>query len=296
MTVDAMPADRALQAMLDSQVAAARAVAAALPDIESAASAVAGALAAGHALSYAAAGSSGLMALADACELPGTFGIAQDRIRIFMAGGVPADGRMPGDTEDDTADAAAIAAEMAPGDVAIVVSASGTTPYACAVAEAVAARGNTVIGIANVPGSPLLRTARFPVALPTGPEIVQGSTRLGAGTAQKIALNMMSTLAGTLLGHVHDGMMVNLNPDNIKLRQRAAGIVQSVAGVGSDAAQQALTSASYDTKLAILIAAGAEPGAARALLAGNGNRIRESLAALAAASTKTHEHNQGRTT
>lgn len=276
-TIDTMSPLAALRAMAESHSLAAQSVLCALPQIQAAAAAIAAAISSGSTLHYIAAGSSGLMALADACELPGTFRIPQEQIRIHMAGGVPADGRMPGDTEDDEAAARRIAEAIKAGDIAIVVSASGTTPYACAAARAANELGHKVVGLANVSGSLLLDLSDIAIALPTAPEVLQGSTRLGAGTAQKTALNMISTLAGVFLGHVHDGMMVNLKPDNQKLRQRAADIVRNVARVDGDAAQRALVVAGYDTKLAILIATGAEPDEARTILAENNHNVRDSL-------------------
>lgn len=277
--IDALSRESALSAMLSSHMAALNVVAGACLEIDLAAGRVAAALAAGNVLHYAAAGSSGLMALADACELPGTFGVAANQVRICMAGGVPVNGVMPGDTEDGTDEAIAAAREMTAGDVAIVISASGTTPFAVAFAEAAISQDNSVIAIANVAGARLLEIADVAVALPTGVEVIDGSTRLGAGTAQKVALNMMSTQAGILLGHVHDGLMVNLVPDNIKLRQRAARIVMQITSVTEDAAEEALTRAGYNTKLAILIALGISPEIARTRLDGASGRLSDCLPA-----------------
>ncbi|MDW4498479.1 N-acetylmuramic acid 6-phosphate etherase [Sulfitobacter sp. D35] len=280
--LDDLPRTEALRRMLDSQVAAARCVAGAIAEIDHAADAVAAAVAAGRRLHYAAAGSSGLMALSDASELAGTFGIPSKQVRIAMAGGVPVDARMPGDTEDGTDEARDAASGMKPGDVALVLSASGTTPFACAFAESARAKKAKVIAIANVARAPMLDLADIAISIPTAPEVIGGSTRLGAGTAQKIALNMISTQAGILLGHVHDGMMVNLVADNAKLRQRASGIVQRIAGVSEDAASNALSDARNDTKRAVLLASGASPEAAERLLAETGGRLRDCLAALRA--------------
>jgi len=276
-TIDALPRQDALDAMLVSHVAALVSLKKALPQIDAAAEIIASALSDGSTLFYAAAGSSGLMALADASELPGTFGVRQEQIRICMAGGVPVDGCMPGETEDATDDAAEAANGMADGDVAIVVSASGTTLFALAFAEAARERGSKVIAVANAPGSRLLALGDVAVALPTAPEVVSGSTRLGAGTAQKVALNMISTQAGILLGHVHDGMMVNLNPDNIKLRKRAVNIVMEIANVPEHDARDALSGAGYDTKIAALTASGVEVRSARGLLEKAKGRLRDCL-------------------
>lgn len=278
-SIDALRPDAALRTMLDAQTDAARAVGNALPGIEEAARRMADTLRNGGTVVYAAAGSSGLMALADACELPGTYGIDPAQVRIVMAGGIPTDARMPGHTEDDTAEAEAAAAAMSPGDLLIAISASGTTPQALAMARAAQAKGIAVIGIANTPDSALLTLADTAIAVPTPPEVVEGSTRLGAGTAQKIALNMISTLAGVLLGHVHDGMMVNLRPDNIKLRARAETIVSRIAAVPADAARAALEATGYDVKPAVLVALGHAPEDARRILDASGQVLRQALQA-----------------
>ena len=261
--------------MLSSHLDAVNTVSNAIADIDAAAECVARTLTEGGTVHYAAAGSSALMALADVSEIPGTFGVAQQQVRICMAGGVPVDGVMPGHVEDDSEDAIAAAQGMAEKDIAVVVSASGTTPYAIAYAKAAKAQGNAVIAFANVAGSELLELADVAITLPTAPEVVDGSTRLGAGTAQKVALNMMSTQAGILMGHVHQGLMVNLKPDNIKLRKRAAAIVAKIAGVSTDAADVALIQCRYDTKLAILIASGEEIEDARKRLAKVGGHLKE---------------------
>ena len=278
--IDALPAPEALGRMLASHLSALQAIGPALPALEAAARAVAATLAGGGTLLYAAAGSSGLMALSDACELPGTFGVPPERIRIRMAGGIPTDARMPGATEDAMDDGASAAQGLGPGDTAIVISASGTTPFALAAARAARAAGLRIIGIANVAQAPLLDLADIAVAIPTAPEVVDGSTRLGAGTAQKVALNMISTLAGCLMGQVHDGMMVNLVADNIKLVARAEAIVARIAGVAPAAARAALEAADLDLKRAVLIAAGATPDQAAALLDSHGPYLRACLKAL----------------
>lgn len=275
--IDALPRVDALEAMRTSHMAALEAMASAYAEIDRAAEQVARTLSAGARLVYAAAGSSGLMALADASELAGTFGIDPDQVRICMAGGVPIDAVMPGGTEDDVAAGRLAAENMSAGDLAIVLSASGTTPYALAFARTAKARGNAVVGIANTPDTPLLDLADIAIGLSSGPEVVEGSTRLGAGTAQKVALNMISTQAGILLGHVHDGLMVNLVADNIKLRDRAQRIVMQITGVDTETARSALELAKDDTKLAVLIAAGVNADAAEKRLRAAGGRLSDCM-------------------
>ena len=210
-----------LRFLADAQVEAAGAVRDAIGEIAEAAAIVAERLGQGGRLAYAAAGSSGLMALADALELPGTYGISprphrhpdRRRRRCPERSGRRAGGRRRASRGRDVADAG-----IGAGDCLIAVSASGSTPYALGALEEAARRGAKTIAIANNAGSPLLELAEAPILLATPPELIAGSTRMGAGTAQKIALNMLSTLAAIHLGHVHDGYMVNLYADNLKLR------------------------------------------------------------------------------
>lgn len=269
-----------LKVLADAQKAAAAVVDAALADIATAARLAADALSAGGRLVYAGAGSSGLMAMADALELPGTYGIARERIVILLAGGMASLEDLAGGFEDDRAQGAADAEAAAIGakDCVVVVSASGSTPYALAVAEYGRARGARLVALANNPGAPLFSGADASIVLATPPEVVSGSTRMGAGTAQKIALNLFSTLVGIHLGHVHDGHMVNLKADNIKLRGRAARIVSDIAGVDFDEAERLLARSGGSVKTAVLLAAGAaDSRAAAAALERSGQSLRRAL-------------------
>jgi N-acetylmuramic acid 6-phosphate etherase len=283
--IQALPPAEVLARLLAAQARAAAAVAPAIPAIEAAAAAAAAALGGGRRLGYAGAGSAGLMALADALELLGTFGIPPERTPVLFAGGAAALIEMAGAVEDAAGDAVRdfAAAGLGEGDVLVCVSASGTTPYTLAAAAAARAGGTTVIGVANVAGSALIEAAAIPVFLDTGPEMVAGSTRMGAATAQKIALNMLSTLACVRLGHVFDGYMVNLVADNAKLRRRAARIVAAVAGRDEAAAAAALDAAGGAVKPAILIAMGArDRDHALGLLALSGGHLEAAFAALGA--------------
>ena len=218
-------------------------------------------------------------------EIAATFGIPAAQTPVLFAGGIATLLDHTGATEDETELAVGDfrSAGLVAGDVVICVAASGTTPYTVAVAEAARAAGATVVGIANVEASRLLGLADVPVLLDTGPEVVAGSTRLGAATAQKIALNLISTLAGIRLGHVHDGYMVNVVAANIKLRDRAARIVAAIAATGEPAARAALETSGGAVKPAVLIAAGARDlAAAETLLAASGGHIGPALDALQA--------------
>lgn len=272
-----------LSALANAQVEAAAAVRGAIPEIAVAAETVAETLRGGGRLAYAAAGSSGLMALADALELPGTFGIPRDRIAILIAGGDEAFRTLAGGPEDNTEEAERAVAGAALGakDCLIAISASGTTPYAVRALEEASRRGAATIAIANNAGTPLLKLAGTAILLETPPEVIAGSTRMGAGTAQKIALNMLSTLAAIHLGHVHDGYMVNLHADNIKLRKRAARIVAAITGRDSADAERLLEQSGGAVKVAVLLAAGAgSADAAAKILEGTGQKLRPALSAV----------------
>lgn len=276
------PAD-VLRVLSAAQQQAAAAVDAAIEDIAEAAKLAADALREGGRLVYVGAGSSGLMAMADALELPGTYGISRDRIAVLLAGGSASIDDLAGGYEDDEALALsdAEAANIAKGDCVICVTASGTTPYAIAIADYAREHDAKVIALANNPGAPLFAYADISILLQTPPEVVAGSTRMGAGTAQKIAFNMLSTLVGIQLGHVHDGYMVNLKADNIKLKARATGIVASISGVDPDEAERLLERSAGSVKVAVLLAAGAPDAAtAQAALDNCGQSLRRALKSL----------------
>ncbi|MCF3641252.1 N-acetylmuramic acid 6-phosphate etherase [Rhizobium sp. TRM95111] len=273
----------ALKVLAAAQQSAAAVVDAAVTEIAAAARLAADTLQAGGRLVYAGAGSSGLMAMADALELPGTYGIARDRIVLLLAGGAGSLVDLAGGYEDDCALAKSDAADAGIGakDCVICVSASGSTPYALAVADHARQRGARVIALANNAGAMLFEGADVAILLATPPEVVAGSTRMGAGTAQKIAFNMLSTMVGIHLGHVHDGYMVNLKADNIKLRGRACRIVSGISGVALPEAERLLVRADGSVKTAVLLAAGAaDADEAERLLEKSGQSLRRALKAV----------------
>ena len=279
-----MTADAALtEGLLASYRRAIAATTAVAADIRDAARAVGDRWQAGGRCVYLGAGSSGLAAAEDAAELPGTFGMEASRIVIILAGGVARPFEIDAAIEDDfeagRREIAALGDLSA--DAVIAVSASGSTPFTLGGAEAARQGGALLIGLANRAGSPLLRLADMPIWLDSGEEALQGSTRLAAGVAQKCALGLLSTLLGLQLGHIHRGLMVNLQADNEKLRRRAIGIIATLAQGDEATAHDALDAARGDVKSAILIAAGASgPEAATALLAASRGRIDDALAQL----------------
>jgi len=279
--LDLRPPAEVATILAEAQAAAARAALPVVDALADGARAMAASLRGDGRLFYVGAGSSGLMAAADANELGGTFGVPRSRVRILMAGGMPTAASMPGDTEDAAEGLTNALSDLSPQDTMIAVSASGTTRYTLEAVRCARAHGATVIGLANNPGSALLKAADIAIPLETPPEVISGSTRLGAGTAQKIALNCMSTLMGMALGHIHDGMMVNVVADNAKLRARAAGMVARIAGVDASRADDALTAAEGAVKPAVLLAAGAASlEAAHTQLEDNDDHLRGALAAL----------------
>jgi N-acetylmuramic acid 6-phosphate etherase len=278
--LDTLPPEQALTAICDVQIAAARSVHAAIHEIADAAQAVARCLKSGGRLIYAGAGSSGLMALADALEIPGTFGIDRSQIVILLSEGVDTIARFAAESEDDSRRGEDDVRALAPGasDCLIALSASGTTPYAVAALRTASQSGAATIAIANNAGAPLLTLANIAIHLDTPPEIIAGSTRMGAGTAQKIALNMISTQAGILLGHIHEGYMVNVRAENAKLRDRARRMVGAITGCDEETANDAFMQSGGSTKIAVLIASGAgSPELARHMLQQSGDVLRPAL-------------------
>jgi N-acetylmuramic acid 6-phosphate etherase len=284
---DRYGSDEFLSRLLAGQKRAIEAVAGAAQHIERAAEAIAERLAAGGRLVYVGAGSSGLIALQDGAELPGTFGTPFSQIVFVVAGGLADVARLDGAAEDDIGAGRRDIEALGPmeRDVAIAVSASGSTPYTIAAAEGARERGALLIALANRAASPLLHIADHAVLLDTGPEALHGSTRMAAGTAQKAALGLLSTLSNARLGHVYRGHMVNVRPENEKLRRRAVHIVASCAEVDEDRASAGLARARNDVKQAILIASGAAtPETARELLSNAHGHVGAALTRLRAGS------------
>jgi len=266
--LDSWPLENAVEAMWEGQMAAVAAVRAALSEITRAATAAAEALGTTGRLVYVGAGTSGRVAVQDGAELPPTFNWGLERIVFAIAGGERALITSVEGAEDDAADGVRRMddAGVGPGDVVIGVAASGTTPFTVAAIVHAQARGAVTIGIANNPGAPLLAAARFPVLVVTGSEVVAGSTRMKAGTAQKVVLNLISTAIMVRLGRVYRGMMVNMIAANVKLKQRAIEMVARIADVSKDRAADCLRECDGEIKLASLLALGAPLAQAAALL------------------------------
>lgn len=228
---------------------------------------------------YVGAGTSGVVAALDGIELPCTFGWPEERLKVYRAD--HAENVLTIATAQDDMLERAIAdfesANIAPNDVVVAVSASGNTPYTCRFGILAKESGALLVGIANNGDSTLLKDADHPIFLDTGPEVIAGSTRLKAGTAQKTALGMLSTLVMIRLGHVYNGYMVDMVPENDKLRQRATRMVADIAGVSKDEARHALSKGNNNVKIAVLITKGLTPAQAREALSDSGGSLREAL-------------------
>jgi len=272
--------DDVLSLLLGRQREALTAVEEAIPQISKAAAALQRAAQANCMIGYAGAGSAGLTALADCLELPGTFGFPVERMRMLYAGGAENLLHLAGIHEDDEAAGSRDFQKsgLAEGDILIAVSASGSTPYTLGTFRAAQAAGTVTVALANNAGTSLLELADHPILLKTPPEIIAGSTRLGAASAQKAALNMISTLVALRLGHAVRGHMVNLVADNEKLRLRARRILQDLTGCSAETALTALSEAGGRVKIAtLMILQGLGAEAAEALLNENGGNLRPFL-------------------
>jgi N-acetylmuramic acid 6-phosphate etherase len=269
-----------LDAMWEGQMAAVAAVRAALPAIEAAAEASVPLLRGAGRLVYAGAGTSGRIGVQDGAELPPTFDWPQDRLVLLMAGGDVAFTRSIENAEDDRAAAAAAVSRHGIGaaDVVLGIAASGNTPFTTQVLEEAGRRGALTIGIANSPDGTLLAAAAHPILVETGPEAIAGSTRMKAGTAQKIVLNLYSSLVMIRLGHVYRGLMVDMQARNEKLRRRAEAMLHHLTGRDEAAIRAALETAGGNVKLAVLVLEGLDRAGAQALLQDAGGNLRAALA------------------
>lgn len=282
LDLDAWPVAEALEAMWEGQAAAVASVRPALPAIARAVAAAVATLGEKGRMIYVGAGTSGRIAVQDGAELPPTFGWPEKRIVFALAGGPRAMTKSAEGAEDDAAAGvrAISAARVRPADVVIGVAASGRTPFTLAALRAARARKAVTIAIANNPGAPLLKAAAYSILLDTGGEVIAGSTRMKAGTAQKATLNLLSSAIMVRLGRVHRGLMVNMRPSNAKLRLRAAAMVADLGGGTVTQAQKALDAAGGDIKLAVLLRAGVDLAGAHTLLKRHRGNLRAALDAI----------------
>jgi N-acetylmuramic acid 6-phosphate etherase len=266
----------------DSSVPAA--VRLALPRIVPAIEAVTERLAAGGRLLYIGAGSAGRMGVLDAAECPPTFSTPPGLVQAVIAGGGDALQIAVEGAEDDVAAGRAVVAarNVDASDAVVGIAASGRTPYVLAAVRAARERGALTVGLSCNRDTPLSAEALYPIEVLVGPEVVAGSTRLKAGTAQKLVLNMMSTVAMVRLGKTYGNLMVDLRVTNAKLRDRALRIVERVTGASRRDAEIALELSGLDVKIAIvMLGASSSVDEAAVRLAAHGGRLREALEASA---------------
>jgi N-acetylmuramic acid 6-phosphate etherase len=261
--LDRLPADDVVRLMLTAEERVVPAVRAQVGPVSRAAELVAERLRAGGRLVFAGAGTSGRLAWAEAAELAGTFGLDRSRVRAVVAGGIES---TDADEDDlDLAERDLADLDLTAGDVLVAVAASGRTPYTIALAEAARTAGAAVVAVVTAPDSPLADTADVAVELAAGPEVLRDSTRLTAGTAQKIALNALTTAAMARLGRVHDDLMIDVVAANAKLRDRQAGIVAEIAACSADAAARAIDACGGEARAAVVhLVLGLPPAEAQA--------------------------------
>lgn len=247
-----------LEAMIEGQFAAVAAVRAARGAIERAGLAIVRRLSGRGRLVYVGAGTSGRLAVQDGAELMPTFSWPQDRLLLLIAGGDDALLRAVEGAEDQSARAAELIRQHAlnEADVVIAVAASGTTPFTLACLHEARRAGSLTIGIANNRDTPVLEDADHAIFLDTGPEPIAGSTRMKAGTAQRIALLLLSSLIMILLGRVYEGLMVDVQASNKKLMRRSEKILSRLSGRSREEIDEALRRAGGSVKLAFLLLQG----------------------------------------
>ncbi|MEV7628670.1 N-acetylmuramic acid 6-phosphate etherase [Actinoplanes sp. NPDC089786] len=256
------------------------AVAAVLPQLADAVDMAVAALSGGCRIHYVGAGTSGRIAVLDAAELIPTFGVSPDRVVAHIAGGVPALTRPSEAAEDDEAAGGAVAA-FAAGEVVVGVTASGRTPYVRGALIAARAAGAGTVLISANPASPLAPLADVHVAPDTGPEVLTGSTRMKAGTAQKLILNAFSTATMVRLGRTYSNLMTDMLAANAKLRDRRLRILAEATGADEEACRRALTEAGGDAKVAVVtLIAGTTADQARQALAETSGHVHAALTSL----------------
>lgn len=257
-----------------------RAVRRALPAVAQAVDEIVERMKEGGRLIYAGAGSSGRIAVLDASECPPTFGVSPNLVRALIAGGKKALTRSIEGAEDRQAAAVLDLGKVrfTKIDSVVGIAASGTTPYVLSAISYAKRRGALTIGISSNRHSPLARAAQIAITPEVGPEILAGSTRLKAGTSQKMVLNMLSTAVMVRLGHAYDNLMIDVGEANEKLRERAKWILKEASARDVSAVTRALRQTGHDLRLAlILLKRGVTAKQARRILKESGGNLREAL-------------------
>lgn len=285
LDIDTLSTEEMLRVINEEDRTVAEAVGEEIPNIAKAVDAIAEAMRAGGRLFYVGAGTSGRLGVLDAAECPPTFGTDPEQVQALMAGGERAFIEAIEGAEDDKEQGAADLKERGVGerDVVVGIAASGRTPYVIGAMEAAKAAGAKVVALVCNKGSQMEKLADITIAPVVGPEVVMGSTRLKAGTAQKLVLNMLSTGAMIRLGKVYSNLMINMQPTNEKLVHRAVRIVQLATETEEDVAADLLAKAGQRIDVAIVMhEAGVDAEKAQELLAKTEGKVRDALAAAGA--------------
>lgn len=278
--VDEKPVEEILRIINAEDKKVPTAVNAQIPVIAEAVEAVANTISKGGRVFFAGAGSSGRIGVAEAAEIPPTFGLPPEVVQGVMAGGHDAVVGFFEVSEDDEPAGARMLEERGfdGDDLLVALSASGRTPYALGALRKARELGARTVAVTCNPEAPMNRLADIPIVVNVGPEVVAGSTRMKAGTAQKLVLNMLTTAAMIRLGRVFDGLMIGVQPTNEKLRERATRIVETIAEVSTVAAARALDEAQGDVRVAIVIAkTGESPEESKRILDHAGGSLRRAL-------------------
>jgi N-acetylmuramic acid 6-phosphate etherase len=251
-----------------------------LPAIERAVDAIVAGIRKGGRLLYVGAGTSGRLAALDAAECPPTFGVSPRLVQAIIAGGSRAiTGAVEG-AEDSVANGARDlrAKKVGPADVVVGISASGTTPYVLSALRYARKHGATTVAVTSNRNAPISRVAAIVIAPQVGSEVVTGSTRLKAGTSQKLVLNMLSTAAMVRLGHVYENLMIDVAMTNEKLRGRGLRILAEASGKNAAAAKRALRQSGHNLRTAlVMLKQGLDAGSARAKLQSSKGNLRQAL-------------------
>jgi N-acetylmuramic acid 6-phosphate etherase len=281
LDLDSWPTTEMITAMYEGQLAAAAAVRGALGAISAAVEEAVPALQRGGRLAYVGAGTSGRIGVQDGTELPPTYNWPTDRLVFAMAGGFDALVRSTEQAEDneDAGVRVMAGANIGANDVVIAIAASGTTPFTIGALRAAHAAGAVTIAVANNQDAPLFAVARHRILADTGSEVVAGSTRMKAGTAQKIILNLFSTAVMVKMGRIYRGLMVDMRARNAKLLRRAEAIVAEILSCSQGEAARYLEQADGDVKMAVLLGSGVGRSEAAVLLRRHGGSLRAAITA-----------------
>jgi len=278
--IDEKPVEEILRIINAEDQKVPKAIATEIPVIADAVEAITTTISKGGRVFFAGAGSSGRIGEAEAAEIPPTFGLPPEAVQGVMAGGHDAVIGSFEVSEDDEPAGARMLEESGfeEDDLLVALSASGRTPYALGALRKAGEVGAMTVSLTCNPEAPMNRLADIPIVVNVGPEVVAGSTRMKAGTAQKLVLNMLTTAAMIRLGRVYDGLMIGVRPTNEKLMERATRIVETIAEVNAEAAARALDEAKGNVRVAIVIAkTGESPEESKRILEQAGGSLRQAL-------------------